>query len=116
MTMDERDRSDLEAKGYKPFEVRECKPSDKSSVNKAARQGFPSLWYIEGSRSECAVGGRWLDCYVDLRGNSFVVWLPPDDPAWGISRIKTEGCPAGYKRSSKVARHEFDRWLNQLNA
>ena len=51
-------------------------------------------WLIVGLFCMILAVGLLEDLYI--LATSGLEELPPDDPAWGISRIKTEGCPAGY--------------------
>ena len=108
--MDEQLKSDLMGKGYSPYEVAQYRCGDRPELDVAAGK-VPQSFEMAGSTRETAAGGRGLTCWIALEDDSFVVYLPPEDPTWGSrSQIVTPG----YRPSQKGAECEFDRWLDQF--
>jgi len=105
--VDEQTKTELLSAGYSRYVVAQHKPGETPELDIAADK-LPDTFDIEGSVREEAAGGKALRCRIALEDDSFVVYLPPEDPNWGA---KSQIITPGYRPCQEGALREFHRWL-----
>lgn len=121
--MDSQFAEQLRASGYERYVVGDQHPDKpwedlhQALSDRAAAALYSSYaeYYIDGSVRESALGGTYLYTYIYMEDGDFVIYLPPEDNAFGSkSRLFPPGKCPGFHPSQEVAEVEFRRWLRSL--